>query len=288
MLRGGLTPKNRERQARAAFWEAARSMTRYVSVEHRGLVFLLPTEIDAKLFVKGGKRPEFVVLERACAILRDSGRLVGGETFVDVGAHIGTTTIPAVAHQGFGRAVAIEADPDHLHLLRANIALNNLGNKVTVIEAAIWDTCRLQQPFIQGSRRSRASRWMMGRVAEEPSPDTIAVETLSPDAWVETGLVDAAATGVLWFDCAGCEEHALRSASVFLERRVPLVFPLRPKQFTNPTPLFARLRATYEHMIDLRNPTLADPVSAWTPKFRPVEDLATLPGGRRLTDVLIF
>jgi hypothetical protein len=40
-----LTSKSRERKARAAFWEAAGLMTRYVSVEPRGLVFLLPTEI---------------------------------------------------------------------------------------------------------------------------------------------------------------------------------------------------------------------------------------------------
>ena len=93
---------------------------------------------------------------------------------------------------------------------------------------------------------------------------------------------------MLWFDCAGCEEYALRSASGFLERRVPLVFPVRPKQFTKATILFAQLRATYEHVIDLRYPSLADHVSVWTPRVRPVEDLATLPEGRRLTDVLVF
>jgi FkbM family methyltransferase len=262
-------------------------MTRYVSVEPRGLVFLLPTEIDAKLFVKGGKRPELVVLERACAILRDFGRLVGRETFVDVGAHIGTTTIPAVAHHRFSRAVAIEPDPDHLPLLRANIALNKLDDRVTVVEAAIWDTCRLRQPFIQGSRRSGVSRWMMGRVSEEPPPDAIAVETLSPDALVETGVLNAAATGLLWFDCSGCEEHGLRSASAFIEHRVPLVFTRRRHQLRK-TPLLELLRDTYEHVIDLRSPRLADPLSAWTPTFRPLDDLLTLPEAKKVTDVLVF
>jgi FkbM family methyltransferase len=288
MLRGGLTTKNRERQARAAFWEAAGSMTRYVSVEPRGLVFLLPTEIDAKLFVKVGKRPEFVVLERACAVLRDSGRLVGGETFVDVGAHIGTTAIPAVAHEGFGRAVAIEADPDHLHLLRANVALNGLDEQVTVIPAAMSDAHRQRQPFVRGSRKAGVYLWMKGRLSDEPSSNAVSVETITLDALAKAGIVDAAAAGLLWFDCAGCEEHAFRSASDFIERRVPMVFPVRPKQFRKPTALFAQLRATYEHVIDLRRPTLADPASAWTPRVRPVEDLATLPEGRRLTDVLVF
>jgi len=79
--------------------------------------------------------------------------------------------------------VAIEPDPDHLPLLRANIALNKLDDRVTVVEAAIWDRCRLRQPFIQGSRRSGVSRWMMGRVSEEPPPDAIAVEPSAPTPW---------------------------------------------------------------------------------------------------------
>jgi FkbM family methyltransferase len=284
-----LTPKKRERRARAAFWEAARSMTRYVSVEPQGLTFLLPTELDAKLFTEGGKRPEFAVLERACAVLRNVNRLVGGETFVDVGAHVGTTTIPALVHHGFGRGVAIEPDPDHLPLLRANVALNELDERVTVIAAAVSDTRRQRQPFMQGSRKAGVYLWMKGRLGDGPSSKSVVlVETITLDALHEAGIADAATAGLLWFDCAGCEEHALRSASAFLERRVPLLFPLRPKQFRKPTPLFKQLRATYEHVIDLRTQRLGDPVSAWTPTWRPVEDLATLPEGKRLTDVLVF
>jgi FkbM family methyltransferase len=282
-------PENGERRARAAFWEEARSMARYVSVEPRGLVFLLPTEIDAKLFVDGGKRSDLVVLERACAVLRDSGRLVGGETFVDTGAHVGTTTIPAVVHHGFGRAVAIEPDPDNLRLLRANVALNGLDERVIVIAAALSDKRQQQQPFVQGSRKGGVYRWMKGRLSDEPSSNAVvSVETITLDALAEAGSADAATAGVLWFDCAGCQERALRSASVFLERRVPLVLTLRPRQFREPTPLFAQLRATYEHVIDLRIPRLADPVSAWTPTFRPVDDLAALPEAKKLTDVLVF
>jgi FkbM family methyltransferase len=258
-------------------------------VEPQGLSFLLPTEIDAKLFVEGGTRPEFAVLERACAVLRNADRLVGGETFVDIGAHVGTTTIPALAHHGFGLGVAIEPDPDHLTLLRANVALNGLDERVTVIAAAMSDAAQQQQPFMQGSRKAGVYLWMKGRLGDEhPSKQVVPVETVTLDALDEAGVARAATAGLLWFDCAGCQEHALRSASVFLERRVPLVFPLRPKQFRKPTPLFAQLRAMYEHVIDLRTQRLADPVSAWTPTFRPVDDLATLPEGKRLTDVLVF
>jgi FkbM family methyltransferase len=260
-------------------------MTPYVAARHRGIVYLLPTEVGPKLFANGG-RAEFVVLERACAILREAGGLEGDETIVDVGAHIGTTSVAALTNHGLARALAIEPDPAHIPLLRANVALNGLHERVTVIGAAISDS-RRDQPFMQGSRKGDNYRWMKGRLVEEASPTSVAVKTLSLDGLAEDGTLDPAATGLLWFDCAGCEGPALRSASRFLERRVPLVFPVRRGQFTESTPLLALLRDVYERVVDLRSPNLSEPVSTWAPTFRPIDDLVRLPEGKKLTDVLV-
>jgi FkbM family methyltransferase len=235
------------------------------------------------------RRPEFAVLERACAILRSEGRLAGHETIVDVGAHIGTTTISALSQQGFVRAVAIEPDPDHLRLLRANVALNGLDERVTVVAAAMADTARLQRPFSQGSRREGAYRWMKGRLAQKPSPATIAVDTVTLDGLAEAGMVEAATTGLLWFDCGTCEERALESASTFLEHRVPIVFPLRQGRVSRAGVFLSLLEETYDKVVDLRSPRLAESVSVWRPTIRPVDDLVRLPAeGKKLTDVLLF
>lgn len=262
-------------------------MTPYVAVQHGSDVFLLPTLIDPKLFVTA-QRSDFVVLERACATLRGAGRLAGGETFVDVGAHIGTTTISALTQHGFLRAVAIEPDPDHLPLLRANIVLNGLDERVTVIAAAMSDTLRQQQPFVQGRRKEGACKWMKGRLADKPSPTAVTVETVALDGLAEAGIVDPATTGLLWFDCSTCEQAALRAASAFLDRRVPIVSTLRRNQFAGPSALLTQLEETYEHVVDLRSPNLVEPVSVWTPTFWPVGDLATLPERKKITDVLVF
>jgi FkbM family methyltransferase len=286
VLERGFSSKRSGTKASEEFWALAKAMTPYVAAQHHGIVYILPTKVGPKLFVNGG-RSEFVVLQRACAILVDAGRLEGKETIVDVGAHIGTTSIAALTNHGFVRAVAIEPDPDHLPLLRANVALNGLDEKVTVIAAAMSDTAGRRQ-FNQGSRSEGADRWMKGRLAEKPLATAVAVETVALDALAEAGILDPAKLGLLWFDCSSCEKEALRSASAFLEHRVPLVFTLRRGQFSPASPLLARLRDTYEHMVDLRSPSLAEPVSAWTPTFRPVEDLVTLPEGKKLTDVLLF
>ena len=261
-------------------------MTPYLALQRGEEAFLIPTSIDAKVFTTG-RRPEFPVLERACAVLRAGGRLAGGETFLDVGAHIGTATIPALLQQGFARAVAVEPDPTHLPLLRANIAINGLEDRVAVIAAAVSDSAR-QQHFSQIGRKS-PGRWMKGRLTDEASPITVVVDTVTLDGLVAAGVVDPDLTGLLWFDCAGAEEPALEAASTFLERRVPIVFPLREHHVTNAGGLIARLRDTYESAVELRGPRLAEPLSTWVPAVVPAEDLASLvPGRKKLTDVLLF
>ena len=283
-----IPPERRTLAARAAFWEQARTMTPYVAMERGDDVFLLPTLIDPRLFVNAS-RSDFTVLERAAAVLRDAGRLTGQETLIDIGAHIGTTTISALTGGSFLRAVSIEPDPDHLPLLRANVALNQLDERVTVIAAGVSDTQQQQHRFAQGSRKEDSYRWMKGRLVDETSAASVTVATVTLDGLAEEGVIDPATTGLLWFDCGRCEEQALQSAAVFLEHRVPLVFTLRQRQFTEPgNPLLARLRETYEHAVDLRSPSLADPVSEWAPTLRPIDDLATLPEGKKITDVLVF
>jgi hypothetical protein len=116
----------------------------------------------------------------------------------------------------------------------------------------------------------------------------VTVETVALDGLAEAGIVDPATTGLLWFDCGRCEEVALQAASAFFEHRVPIVFTLRRRQFTDPSALLTRLRSTYEHVVDLRSPNLSDPVPAWEPTFRPVDHLVGLPADKKITDVLVF
>ncbi len=261
-------------------------MTPYVAIERGDDVFLLPTSTDPKLFVHA-ERSDFVVLERAAALLTQAGHVLARETFVDVGAHIGTTTISALSRHGFRRAVSIEPDPAHLPLLRANVALNALDERVTVVPGGAADTDR-RQSFLPGSRKESSHRWMKGRLVDEPSPRAVTVDTITLDGLAEAGVVDPAAAGLLWFDCSRCEEAALASAAAFLKRRVPIVFTVRQGQFADSSPFLARLEERYGRIVDLRSPNLAEATSSWQPRYRPVRELTALPEGKKLTDVLLL
>jgi len=274
------------RLARNEFWEAAKPMTPFVALERPDGVFLLPTSIDAKLFVEGS-RGEFIVLPRALEALRRAGRLAEHRNLVDIGAHIGTTTIPAVRAHGIEEVVAIEPDPDVLVLLRANLELNGVTDRVKVVDAAVAGT-EGEAAFRQGTRTPYVHRWMKGQLVSEPSAATVPVRTVTLDGLVREGVIDPAATALLWFDCAGREEEALQTAESFLARRVPIIFTLRRSAVVRGSSLVELLASEYDSAVDLRHPSLGGDVSAWAPTVRPIGELRDLRIRSKLTDVLVF
>jgi FkbM family methyltransferase len=273
-----------ERRRKREFFGLARELTSYVAADRHGLSFLVPTRSDGKIFLKG-TRWEFVVLERAVAILRAAGQPVDGSTFVDVGAFVGTTTIPALALHGFGRAVCVEPDRDNLRLLRANLCLNGLDHRATVLAGAASATSG-SSLFLPGSRLGELVRATKGRLTDEASTGAFRVATLTLDDLVGRGIVDPSKTGLLWLDCQKQELAALGAADRLIDAGVPVVFALRQQQFQESGRTVARLMESYEHVVNLRLGGKR-PASAWEGQPVPIERLPELAGRKALTDVLL-
>ena len=93
-----------------------------------------------------------------------------GRSFVDVGANIGTTTIPALLSHGFETAVAIEPEPENVRVLRMNVLLNDLEDRV---DGAARGRLERGRP-VRAGRRPLARRQALDRdrpqqaQAEEP------------------------------------------------------------------------------------------------------------------------
>jgi FkbM family methyltransferase len=258
-------------------------MTPYVAAENRGDVYLAPTWISGALFVENVRRAEFVCLERACAILRDAER-VAGSVFVDVGAHIGTSVIPALTQHGFARGVAIEPDPDNVLLLRANLALNGLEADVAVVPAAV-STAPAQLWFVPGRARGG---WAKGQLRTEPDPEAVPIEVVTLDSLADAGDVDSAATGLLWLG-KGFDDDALLAASTFLALRVPIVLVFVRGRMTETSPFLRELKEHgYEHAVDLRRPSLDEPLAEWPRLLQRVDDLPAITPCKKVTDMLIF
>src|SRR5438128_9459358 len=61
-----------------------------------------------------------------------------GDTIVDVGAFIGLYTIALAKRVGpSGKVVAFEPDPDNFTALKAHVELNNVSDRVELIQAAV-------------------------------------------------------------------------------------------------------------------------------------------------------
>jgi FkbM family methyltransferase len=225
-----------DRDERLAYFDRADQYTPYLATKVAdGALFLVKTEdkhIGRSLFSKRG-RGELAALSRAVAAIEGllGSKAIAHRSFVDVGANIGTTTIPALLSHGFETAVAIEPEPENVRVLRLNILLNDLEDRVTALPVAASNEIGRSELVVNQSRGGKhwiaTDRRKLGRknLAEDA---ILTVETVTLDHLVETGVIEAERTGLLWMDAEAHEGHILEGASSLLARGTPLVLEWNP------------------------------------------------------------
>jgi FkbM family methyltransferase len=211
--------------SRGDFFDAAAAYTPLVAaVTDDELKFIISTDdrsLGRNLFQRR-VRPEMGMLGAAIEILDSLGVDRSG-TFVDVGANIGTTIIPALVRHGFERGVAIEPSPPNASLLRANVAINNLNDRVWVIEAAASDSTGERWLYLSSKHGGHS---VVERADGRKSGlrQTIEVHATTLDD------LQLDRVGMLWMDVQGHEGHVLRGASRLLMNRPPIVLEVMPRK----------------------------------------------------------
>ncbi|MFZ2101307.1 MAG: FkbM family methyltransferase [Oricola sp.] len=169
---------------------------------------------------------EFGVFERVRAL---AGLPADGVTLVDVGANIGVTSLPAVKRGLVARAIAIEPEPSNLRLLKANTALNGLGDAVTIVACAAGEeTGGIEfelSPDNHGDHRVRRSGPVRENCFGEAGRQTIAVDVRTLD---DILAGEDIASALLWIDTQGYEGFVLAGATRTLARKFPLVIEFWP------------------------------------------------------------
>jgi FkbM family methyltransferase len=278
-----------EARRRRAFAEEAASFTPYVAVESDGdeterTVIFLPTR--QKAGVDRFTKPEWKErrhLQRALDTLSHVGLQVPKTMFVDVGAHIGTSTITAVRRFGFDAAFAVEPEAENFRFLRANLAVNGLETRVHTVKTAISNrvgTAELKLRPTMGSKHR-----LLGR--GETAPNTVRVPVTTLDTLVDEGSLDPAEISLLWLDIEGHELEVLQGARTLRERSVPIVMEFVPRRLHGDERLEALhslLRGHYTHVFDLRR----SPDER--PDIRPLDALVELAEEYRqgFTDLLVL
>ncbi|HSP71005.1 MAG TPA: FkbM family methyltransferase [Gaiellaceae bacterium] len=260
-------------------------MTPFVAVESDGAVFLLPTHEKGgrDRFAKPRARwKERRHLDRALEALDRLEIPAERTTFVDVGAHIGTTAIGAARWFGFRSVVAIEPGPENLRLLRANVAVNDLGESVAVVDAAVADRIGVEELVV---RRGFGTKHRLAG-PRDAGKETVTVPVTSLDGLSASGAIDPACVGMLWLDVEGHELEVLRGAGTVLEGAPPIVmeFSHRALRKGRMESLESLLAERYTHVLDLRDPLEEPPVP------RPLTALPEIAKRHKhgFTDVLVF
>lgn len=269
------------RRLRQELFGALARVTPIIGVENHGVVFLALTDrtgIGRAMFVRR-KRPEIALLTRTLAILAARGFSTDQSTLIDVGANIGTTTLFGLTRHGFARALAFEPDPDNARMLAANVALNGLSDRVTVIEAAASDAVG-QASFHRG--RSDGT----GRLADlaDPASSVVEVNVTTIDRELQAHSIDPGSVGLLWVDVQGHEVAVLMGAESLLARRIPVVAAFRYGLRDRQTSTIASLGGLgYDRFVDLRASNIYG--DDGQPVELPLEAVGTLRGS---TDLLLL
>jgi FkbM family methyltransferase len=139
-----------------------------------------------------------------------------GDHVVDIGGHIGYYAVMfGVAVGSTGRVIAIEPDPDNAAVLKMNVAVNELDDVVTVVEAGAGEKTSTAELY-RAESQNRGDHRMYPTGVDR---DTVAVKVVAIDeltaGWDRVDLIK--------MDIQGYEPHALEGMRGTLRRHENVV-----------------------------------------------------------------
>lgn len=152
---------------------------------------------------------------------------LAGMRVLELGANIGTETVSMLVRLGAAHVTAVEPDAENVRLLRANLALNGVEDRVTVHHMAVSDldgTLELERSEENwGDHRIRVGEAGTAAVGGETARATVAVPARTLDSLAAGGLIDLGAIDLVWMDVQGHEAHVLAGASRLAAAGIPVL-----------------------------------------------------------------
>jgi FkbM family methyltransferase len=254
------------RERRAAFFDAAREVAPFMAVASRGGgIFVLATGTSARdraMFVSR-RHAGTARVARVVEVLAAMGRPepLRGRTLVDAGAGEGFVTMAALLGQGAARVLALDPAPGGIGFLRANIALNDLEDRVHVVHAAPGDEDGvIGLRLVKGKAVAYRLVPLEGNAVGIKKQRVIEVPRRRVAAVTEESGISASEIGLLWVDLPGHEDEVLRGAGE-LAGTVPTVVRFAPRRLTDGrlATFVARVDALYGCVVDLRSVAAGQP-----------------------------
>jgi FkbM family methyltransferase len=278
-------PESRLEVQRRAYRKVASRVTKTLEIESDGSRFLIhPSDgpIAEQLFVFGAFNVDMT--ETAVSVMNDylAPDLIEGKVFLDIGANIGTTSIPAVTQWGASRVLAVEPEAENFRLLRCNVILNDLDDRIDCVKHVVTNHSGPVTLEISASNSGDHRVQYVVFDPEEPR-STVAADGVPLDDLIDQHGIDRGDIGLVWIDTQGHEGHVLDSAPKTLAARVPVLIEFCPYMLRRNAglELLQRLIAEqFSFFVDLEKP-----------QKTPAVEISGLPAqypGTHSTDLLLI
>jgi FkbM family methyltransferase len=248
-----------------------------------GLTWWLPAEVD----VTEGVAHRLGVRRRLpLAEILETRELAVGRAMIDIGANVGTTSIPRALLGDFHWVYAIEPDPLNYACLVRNVLGNGVRGLVLPDRVAIGDA---NGEMTMRVRRS-GTHHLVTEAEHVSDDERIVVPCLTLDTWVARMGIDLSDLGFIKSDTQGWDARVLAGAERVLAQRhiawqIEFSPPMLERSGKSIAEVFALLECHFTHFIDLRREEGA--------RVRATRELPTSldhvgSGRRRYTNLLLY
>jgi FkbM family methyltransferase len=187
------------------------------------------------------------------AYMRNLGiSLVPGDVVIDVGAHVGAFSVPALFDNPGIKILAFEPDPQNFRLLKENAARNGLdGNRLLTYNLAVANT-EEDLMFARGRTSTTGSVARAGFFKASPDSEMVVVSTTTIENIFRQHAIDVCR--LLKVDCEGSEYEILgRLSDATLARIENIIVEVHPARVGNPADLKAVLETKGFEVIEHRH-----------------------------------
>jgi FkbM family methyltransferase len=180
--------------------------------------------IGRSLYIKGDF--EFDIFLKTIKILENR---ITRNNLIDIGANIGSICIPAIKRGIFKNSIAFEPDPFNYDLLLKNVFINNLNDKIRVLNYALDQVDDRQLKFELsddnfGDHRIKSNSKEKNLYNEDKRKNII-VNTKKLDTIMKNFNPQDA---LIWIDVQGYEAFILDGGATTLSKKPPLVIEFWP------------------------------------------------------------
>ncbi len=202
-----------------------------ISYQRDGVKWTAPLtgSIAKRLFVRGGYQAKEIDT-LLCWLGENDFLTEQRNVVIDVGANIGSTSIPIAIKTGF-HVIAIEPAPDNFQLLQQNVDQNGLADRITCVASAILMNAKTAPFLVHPTECGRGEVKVNGPqgyagLSRESHQIEVAANTLNEI--LEENEIPLGRVAFVWSDVQGCEGDVIESGSRLWEMGVPLFLELWP------------------------------------------------------------